>query len=643
MFMGRVLRQTLPVWCLLSLAGCNGSDPPADYVQATPSVAAATAIVGGASQTVTVTFVSSDGRPISDLSVSGVASLPAGWSGPGTFGCATVTTGSGCVLNLAYAPTAAASGTLSLSYSYTSVDGVSHTSSLTIPYSSTSNDNVEATAAPTGQITAAVNSGSQAVTLTFTTDDGQAATGLTLTSSLSSLPAGWSSPATALTCATVSTGNGCQLALTFAPLTAGSGTLALSYTYTDNAGEAKSGSVSIPYAATTDDSVVGTAAPSGQVTATAGGTGTSVSITFATDDGNPATDLDITGGLGSLPDGWSGPGSFSCGTVSAGTACQLSLAYAPQYTGAGGTLTLNYSYDNDEGNAKTGTIDIPYLATGAHLYVTNLWTQLDECNIGAGGVLSTCAQTPASGGPTYPSGIAFNGNTAYVADFDHAAIDVCAVGADGSLSSCTAYSSFPANWQPWALAVATAGNGTSYLYATDANSLYGSVQQCQLAADGSIAGCAQTASGIVYGTGIAIGGGYAYIGTFNGSTFIVDACNYNSDGSISGCAVTGSGFDDPSFITINSGYVYVVNEGAGTVSVCTVGANGALSSCPTSALPGGTYDANSVAFHGSQAYVDDNNGNLWLCAVDGGTGALTSCEQGKGSNSFSTSQQLAIH
>src|SRR6185437_13686217 len=102
-------------------------------------------------------------------------------------------------------------------------------------------------------------------------------------------------------------------------------------------------------------------------------------------------------------------------------------------------------------------------------------------------------------------------------------------------------------------------------------------------------------------------------------------------------------FTNPSFITINRGYVYVVNEGANTVSVCTVGANGTLSSCPTSALPAGTYDANSVAFNGSQAYVDDNNGNLWLCSVDGATGALTGCAQGKGSNSFSTSQQLAIH
>ncbi len=219
---------------------------------------------------------------------------------------------------------------------------------------------------------------------------------------------------------------------------------------------------------------------------------------------------------------------------------------------------------------------------------------------------------------------------------------MCAVNADGSLANCSAYSSFPTNWTPWALTVVTAGNGNTYLYATDVNTLYGNVQQCSLAADGSISGCVQTASGIVYGSGIAISGNYAYIGTQSGS-YVVDVCAYNNDGSISGCTATGSGFNNPSFITINNSYVYVVDEGAAQVSVCTAGGGGALTSCATSSLPGGTYDPNSVAFYGSQAYVDDNNGNLWVCAVASGTGALTSCVQGNGGNSFYLSQQLAIH
>jgi hypothetical protein len=687
-------------------------------------------VVGGNRQTVSITFVSSTGEAINKLSVSGLASLPSGWTGPSSFSCSTVTTGSGCVLNLSYAPSAVGSGTVSLTYAFTNALGASMTNTVSIPYSATSNDNVVAAAAPTGQVNAIVGNGSQAVMLTFTTDDGQAASGLALTSSLTTLPAGWSSTATSFACASVSTGNGCQLALTFAPRTAGSGTSTLSYGYTDNAGEAKTGSASIAYAATThdnvvaaaaptgqvnaivgngsqavmltfttddgqaasgltltslltalpagwsstatsfacasvsagngcqlglsfapltagsgtvtlnygytdnahtpktgsasiayaattDDNVAGTVSPSGQVTALAGGSGTNVNVTFATDDGNPASNLAITAGLGALPSGWSGPGSFSCSTISAGTACQLALTYAPQYTGSALTLTLNYSYTDNAGNTKTGTLNVSYLATGPHLYIANLVTALDECSIGTGGVLSTCAATPTSNGPVEPTGIAFNGNTAYIADFGSSAIDVCAVNADGSLANCSAYSSFPTNWTPWALTVVTAGNGNTYLYATDVNTLYGSVQQCSLAADGSISGC------------------------------VPDVCAYNSDGSISGCTATGSGFNNPSFITINNSYVYVVDEGAAEgaaeVSVCTAGGGGALTSCATSTLPGGTYNANSVAFYDGQAYVDDDNGNLWLCSVDSGTGALTSCVQGKGGNSFSLSQQLAIH
>lgn len=603
------------------------------------------AVAGSGSQGVTVTFTTDDGQPASSLILtSPLSALPAGWSSTASrLSCASVSNGNGCQLALTYAPQAAGRGTLTLTYAYTDNAGGAKTGAVTMPYSATTNDNVVATAAPTGQIDAVAGSGSQGVTINFTTDDGQPASDLTLTSLLSALPAGWTSTATSLSCAAVSTGNSCQLALTYAPQAAGSGSLTLAYAYADNAGGAKTGSVNVPYAATTHDHVVGVVSPSGQVTAAAGGGGTTVTVTFATDDGYPASQLSISAGLSSLPSGWSGPGTFSCNTVSAGTACQLSLTYAPQYTGAALTLTLSYSYMDNAANSTTGTVNISYAATGPHLYITNLVTQLDVCNLGAGGLLATCAQTPASGGVAEPAGIAFSGNTAYVADFGNRVIDVCAVNPDGSLSGCAAYSNLPANWSPWALTVATAGNGTTYLYATDSNALYGSVQQCSLASDGSISGCAQTAIGTVYGTGIAIGAGYAYIGTFNGSSFIVDVCNYNNDGSISNCTITGSGFSTPSFITINNGFVYVVDEGSEKVSVCTVGTNGSLASCPASALPGGAYHPNSVVFYASQAYVDDSNGNLWLCAVDSGNGALTSCTQGNGGNSFYLSQQLAIH
>ncbi len=87
----------------------NGAD---DSVIATPSVAGVS-VATGASQTISITFTSSDGLAITGFEISGTLSnLPAGWSGPGIFTCSSVSTGSGCVLNLTYAPTAIDSGSL---------------------------------------------------------------------------------------------------------------------------------------------------------------------------------------------------------------------------------------------------------------------------------------------------------------------------------------------------------------------------------------------------------------------------------------------------------------------------------------------------------------------------------------------------
>jgi hypothetical protein len=48
----------------------------------------------------------------------------------------------------------------------------------------------------------------------------------------------------------VSTAGSCQLALTYAPPNPASGTVALGFTYTNDSGTVKTGTVSIPYAAT---------------------------------------------------------------------------------------------------------------------------------------------------------------------------------------------------------------------------------------------------------------------------------------------------------------------------------------------------------------------------------------------------------
>ena len=86
-----------------------------------------------------------------------------------------------------------------------------------------------ATTTPAGQIVAVIGGTGQTVKVDFTTDDSNPASNLAVTpANLTSLPAGWTGPAT-FTCATVSTGNGCELSLTYLPTLSGSGTVDLEF------------------------------------------------------------------------------------------------------------------------------------------------------------------------------------------------------------------------------------------------------------------------------------------------------------------------------------------------------------------------------------------------------------------------------
>ena len=332
------------------------------------------ALVGSGMQSVSVNFTSDSSNATLDSAITGLtlstnlAALPAGWSSTAAeaaqgFSCAIVTTGNGCQLLLSYQPSAAGSGVLTLNYTYVDDSGASRTGSLNIPYATTSSNNVVAISSPAGQINAVEKTGSQAVAIDFNTDDGRAASGLILTSNLSALPAGWHSGATSFSCGTVSTGNGCQLALTYAPTALGSGVLALTYAYDDDAGNQQTGSLNVPYAATTNDNVVATASPSGQINAVAGQGSQNVGVVFTTDDTRLATALQVTSNLAMLPAGWSGPGTFTCSTVSTGTACQLNLSYTPTGYATPGTLMVSYSYKDNAGQTKSGTVSIPYRAT----------------------------------------------------------------------------------------------------------------------------------------------------------------------------------------------------------------------------------------------------------------------------------------
>jgi hypothetical protein len=607
-------------------------------VVATASPSGQIVAVETGSQAVTVTFNTTDGNPASALYLtSDLTALPAGWSSASnTLSCASVSTGNGCQLHLTYAPTTLASGTLTLNYAYTDAAGTASTGSLNLAYAATTNDNAVATVSPTGQIDAVAPAGTQAVFVTFTTDDGRPATALQLTSSLTALPAGWSSATPTFSCIGFGSGNGCQLALTYAPAVVGNGTLILNYTYMNNAGESKTGLVSVAYTATTNNNIVQTVNPASLAVFT--NSSTPVNVTFTTDDGNPATAFSITSGLGALPAGWSSPSpSFTCSSVGAGATCQLSLTYAPTSAG-GGTLYLTYSYNDNSGTAKGGTVNILYTATVPHLYVAELSGPsgppglLYSCSLNPDGTLSSCAQTGS--GFSAPSGIAFYGsNYAYVTDFLNNAVYVCTVGADGSLSNCANTNIGPQS--PFQLAV----NGST-LYITNAN-IGGGVTTCAIGTGGALSNCSESvpAGAGMGASGIAVSSSFAYVGV-GAST--VDECAIGSMGGVIVCPSTGGGFLGVDGISLANGYAYIANEVGGTVSVCSVGGTGSLSACAISPIAPGI-GPSSVAVNGGRAYVNDsNNNNMYLCSV-GNLGALGKCVISNGSTTFSGAIQIAIH
>jgi hypothetical protein len=342
----------------------NYASTATNHVVATPSLAGEVDAVIGGAQALNVNFTTDDANPATALVLTtDLHSLPAGWSSSvSSLSCPIVRVGSGCQLPLSFAPSAAAQAALTLNYAYVDSSGAARTAALNIPYASVAVGTVVATTSPSGQINAIETTGATAVAVTFTTGDGKSAANLALITDLSTLPAGWSSTSTSFGCAAVSTGNGCQLPLKYAPAALTSGTITLRYAYLDASGAPNTGLVNLAYAATTNDNVIATPSTSGQVTSMVGASQTVV-VAFTTDDGRVATGLQITGSLTALPAGWSSSvNALSCVSVESGTGCQFSLSYAPTAADSG-TLALGFAYVNNAGESKTGTLSIPYRAT----------------------------------------------------------------------------------------------------------------------------------------------------------------------------------------------------------------------------------------------------------------------------------------
>ena len=400
-----------------------------------------------------------------------------------------------------------------------------------IPYASTTNDNAVATVSPGGTLAAKVGA-SQTVTITFTTDDGNIASGLSIPA-LSALPSGWSG-SSAFSCATFSTGSSCRLSLMFTPTAAVSGTLQLGYTYVDNAGVAKTGSFSISYAVSAALHAYIGDQQLGIVMCSVGANGT-------------LGDCTPTGS------GFSGP--FS-----------IAISGTHAYVTDIGTNSIDLCPVNQDGTLGACTIALStpqagnLEVNGSYLYVPwgdpgTSYNGPTVCAIGMDGSLSACTETGAD--PSETSDVAFLGQYVYVSSYaqNSAGLLLCAAGSSGSISGCSPVNT--GEYQAFSTAIYQ-----GYLYMTSNSG----VTICAIGSNASLSNCATStpfefAAGDPNWTtqpsgGFAVSDGYAYLSYYASNFFVggqqgVAVCTVNTDGSLSNCADSGATFGAPYGITLH--------------------------------------------------------------------------------------------
>lgn len=626
--MGHIRIGTAALLCTL-VVGCsngNGTDDPAGSRPAPPPALTTTVTanpvspvgtVVGTTRHARIVFSAPANMPATNLTMPGPGVLPEGWTAtPTALSCSTVSDKNDCALDLAYAPVVATGPqTLSIAYRYTDSAGALRQDAVSLQYSAVPPNAVTGSATPAGSVTALVNGPATTVTVSFATNDGSSATGLTLGTSLAGLPSGWSAAAPALACDTVDGGTGCSVKLQFAPTTAATGTVAINFDYVDSAGKPRSGTVEIPYVASVSSGSVLPLLSQTTASNTAVGFSTSITLTFQTSDGTTATGFSMPV---SLPAAWSassGGSTFACGTVNTGAACQLTLTYTPTAATAPTSLALNYVFTDSEGRPLTGTVTIPYSAA-----VRRVWnagsgsTVIHQCRIGTAGVLSSCGIETMSG---VSNGIAATASHLYMTTGSGAeTFRVCQT-TSGSVYSCSSVVD-PLFLNTESIAINADG---TFLVATsnNGNSIFG----CDISGTGQVSGCVSLGPD-QHHSGLAIHGSRLYIGS---SGPLTQVCVLDTAAkALRNCTPSPIfGSLDAYGFAFSGAFAYVVDNQT-TVLRCNVTPGGVLISCAdTGELMNGP--ASLVALNGHLFIGQENNRTIKQCGIDPVSGALSNCQE----------------
>ena len=694
----RKARQLAPIqaraWISLTLAlllaGCGGSSGDAGTAAqsttpttpvsvpltplepaATPNTVVASSsepaelqVYAGQSRNVILVFRTSDGGAATDLTLAApAAGFPAGWSISGSALCAQVEASGQCQVVLTYAPGAAApSSSITLPYSYRNNKGDATTGSVAVPFRALAVNAAVAKVDPAGAIRGLVGKAS-AVTLSFTTNDGSAATALHLDDNLSALPAGWTSASTGLDCASFGAGSSCQLALSYAPATpTPASALVINYRYRDSSGKQQTGTTSIAYSAVGPNTVNATASPAGVVRARSGSS-QQVALTFTPSDSSAASNLRLTTSVAALPPEWTVTQStLPCAQVGANGACTLTLRYNPGANQPAGKLDLDYAYTDAVGRELAGKTSIAYASRDFQVYVGDfggvekgaLVGGVRQCEFDSAGKLANCVKADSTWPRFAVNNVVVHGARAYFGSYTDAgqgvpgrAVGSCRIADDHALVDCA--DSGPVFDQLSNLEVNRLG--ALVLAVPSTLPLIPHLTRCSLNGDGAPDSSAcQTFD---YKTFDAL----ALTAMTSANDLIyVSGSNFSTAQNLYSCALVDDGLKCSTFAlgapdqivqrmsrgqAGDQAYLYLATASRtdsqkvpGAIAKCALDADGLVTACAGVALPKGLQEAeltriSDIKIVGPTAYLvtgqTDDSRNVYQCSIEQKTGSLTAC------------------
>ncbi len=226
-----------------------------------------------------------------------------------------------------------------------------------------------------------------------------------------------------------------------------------------------------------------------------------------------------------------------------------------------------------------------------------------------------------------PTGLAFSGSYAYVANSGNDTVFRCNVTPEGGFAACEF--SVGGFTVPNSI---TINDADTFSYMTNGGD--SSVSRCSVDVTG-MSSC-QKFFGFNAPRDVVRHGSFAFIANRDSDNII--RCSVNEiTGDLSACAAAASGFNDPMGLGINrNNDLYVTNFGGNSVSKCSIAADGSLSGCAV--VGAGFTGPRDIDFtaDGQDAYITNFSGsNIFRCAVLS-DGVLTGCAASGGFNATPT-------